>query len=490
MARGDPRRGVSLRVRLLAGLMFLMTVGLAAAAAASVLVLRAYLLDRADARLRGAQDLVATRVLGFLPRAAPALGVAVLDRTVGPTDYIVEIRPPGGPVLAVAGGGSDPPRSGPLMDRVSDLGSRAAAGAPFTVDDGGERFRAIAGTLPAGGGTDLVALPMRPATATVHRLAVIEAMAGAVVLVTAGISAWLILGRGLRPLRDVAETAAAIAAGDLSRRVPNSPVRSETGRLAAALNVMLGQIQTAFDERGRSQERLRLFVADASHELRTPLTSVRGYIDLLRQGAVPPPGVDDALRRVQEETRRMSTLVDDMLYLAHLDEQPPLDRAEVDLAIIVRDAVADTSAVEPDRDVALDCPPTCVVVGDGDALRQVVGNLLTNVRVHTPTSAAAAVTVARVGDRVCLRVSDTGPGMPPGAVDRVFDRFYRASGGRDRVHGGSGLGMSIVAAVAAVHGGTAEVHSTVGVGTTVTVTLPLDPARAGARTEPAHSPPA
>jgi two-component system, OmpR family, sensor kinase len=375
MARAEYRRGVSLRVRLLIGLLTLMTVGLGVTAFVSVLMLRAYLLDRTDGQLRRAQ-----------------------------------------------------------------------------------------------------------VAATVARLTAIEAVAGAAVLALAGSSAWLILGRGLRPLRDVAETAAAIAAGDLSRRVPDSPVRSETGRLAAALNVMLGQIQAAFDERARSQDRLRRFVADASHELRTPLTSVRGYVELLRQGAVPPAGVDDALRRVQDESARMGALVDDLLYLAHLDDahldsaHPGgrflLRLAEVDLSAVVRDAVADASAVEPDRAFTLDAPPRATVVGDADALRQVVGNLLANVRVHTPATAAVIVTVTAADREIRLEVRDTGPGMPPDVVERIFDRFYRASGSRDRVHGGSGLGMSIVAAVAATHGGTARVRSVPGQGTTVTVTLP------------------
>ncbi|MGF7234063.1 MAG: sensor histidine kinase [Frankia sp.] len=364
----NPRHGVSLRVRLLAGLLVLMTVGIGGTALASVLALRAYLHGRDE---------------------------------------------PG------------------------------------------------ANAVPA----------------TIDRLVAVEATAGVVVLVITASSAWLMLGRGLRPLRDVAETASAIAEGDLSRRVPPSPVRGETGRLAVAINVMLGQIQTAFDERGRSRERLRRFVADASHELRTPLTSIRGYIDLLRQGAVPPEEVDDALRRVQAETRRMGALVDDLLYLADLDEQPPLEQAEVDLAVVVREAVADASVVEPDREITLVAPATCVIVGDADALRQIVGNLLANVRVHTPTAASVTVAVTRPtgtgpADEVRLEVRDRGPGMPPEAVERVFDRFYRVSGSRDRARGGSGLGMSIVAAATAAHRGRAEVRSTVGVGTAVIVTLP------------------
>ncbi len=454
------------------GLLALLTTGLSAAAAISILALRTYLFDQTDNQLRGAQSLAAARGAAILPRLAPALGAEGLHRAIAPTDYVMELRQHDGSVLVVTGNGSGPTPSRPLIDTVTDLDTRIASGTPFTIVDSGRRYRAIVGSLPGDGGTDLVAIPLRPVTATVTRLVGVEAVAGIAVLALAGGSAWLLLGRGLRPLRDVAQTAAAIAGGDLSRRVPDSPLRSEVGRLAAALNVMLSQIQSAFEERIRSQERLQRFVADASHELRTPLTSIRGYVDLMRQGVVPPTGVDDALRRVQQETARMSALVDDMLYLAHLDEHRPLDRSDVDLAALLRDAVADAAAVEPDRPITLTCPDRYVIVGDTDALRQVIGNLLSNVRVHTPVTAQVEVELAHDDDRAYLEVRDFGPGMPPEAAGRIFDRFWRASGGRDRVHGGSGLGMSIVAAVAAAHGGTAEVRSAPDAGTTVRIVLP------------------
>ncbi len=169
----------------------------------------------------------------------------------------------------------------------------------------------------------------------------------------------------------------------------------------------------------------------------------------------------------------MSALVDDMLYLAHLDEHRPLERSDVDIAAVLRDAVADAVAVEPDRLIELTCPDRCVVVGDADALRQVVGNLLSNVRVHTPVTARVEATLVQESTRVHLTIRDFGPGMPPEAAERVFDRFWRASGSRDRVHGGSGLGMSIVAAVAAAHGGTADVRSAPGNGTSVRLILPI-----------------
>ncbi|WP_239396253.1 cell wall metabolism sensor histidine kinase WalK [Frankia sp. CiP3] len=469
----DPGRGTALRTRLMIGLLALLTVGLFSTAVISIFALRTYLFDQTDDQLRSAQNIVTARSNALLAQVAPTISIEGLQRAIAPTDYVVELRRRNGSVLVVTGSGSGPAPPRPLINAATDIDARVASGTPFTIVSDGRRFRAIARSLSAGGEIDLVAIPLRPVTATIARLAGIEIVAGIAVLTGAAFSAWLLLGRGLRPLRDVAETAAAIAGGDLSRRVPDSPARSEVGRLAAALNIMLGQIQSAFEERVRSQERLQRFVADASHELRTPLTSIRGYVDLMRQGVIPPADVDDALRRVQEESTRMSALVDDMLYLAHLDEHRPLERSDVDLAAVLRDAVADAVAVEPDRLIELTCPDRCVVVGDADALRQVVGNLLSNVRVHTPVTARVEATLVRDSARVHLTIRDFGPGMPSEAAERVFDRFWRASGSRGRVHGGSGLGMSIVAAVAAAHGGTADVRSAPGNGTTVRLVLPI-----------------
>ncbi len=475
-----PRRlqARTLRVRLMIGLALLMATGLMIPAVAGVVALRSYLLERTDSELRAAQSLLTMRGVALLTGIAPVLGAEGLQKVVAPTNYLVELRHADGTVQRVVGDVGHPLPPRPLMDVIDDLSTRAATGRPFTVLYGDRRYRVLAGMLPGAGMPDVVAVPLQPVVATTARLVAVETVAGVAVIVLAGVSAWLLLGRNLRPVRDVAATAAAIAAGDLSRRVPDYPPHNETGQLAAAINTMLGQIQTAFDDRVRSQERLQRFVADASHELRTPLTSVRGYIDLLRQGIVPPGEVDDALRRVYDETRRMGSLVDDMLYLAHLDEERPLIRAEVDFAALVHDAVRDAMVVEPARPVTLCLPERCPMVGDADALRQVIGNLLVNVRVHTPMTAAVTVELARSENMVVLRVHDDGPGMPPEVAERIFDRFFRAAGGRDRVHGGNGLGMSIVAAVAVAHGGTAEASSVLGRGTTIRITLPIHlPAR-------------
>lgn len=458
---------MTLRVRLIAGLLALLAACLAIVGTASVLALRSHLVSQTDTRLHSAQSLLGARGLAALTRLAPLLGAAGLEWAVAPTDFVIELRQPDGSVLALAGGDG-------LLPQVDDVDARIASGGPFTLETSRGPYRVVVGALP-GGLIDLVALPLGPVRDTTSQLILIEAVAGSAVLALGGGCAWFLLGRGLRPLRDVTRTAVAIADGDLARRVPHGPGRTETDRLATALNVMLAQIQRAFEERARSQDRLRRFVADASHELRTPLTSVRGYVDLLRQGVVPTAGRDDALRRVQDETRRMGTLVDDLLYLAHLDEERQPEHRAVDLAAIVRDAAADAAAVEPDRPLAVHTPPECQVRGDPDGLRQVVGNLLTNIRVHTPAGTPGEVSLDVSAGRVRLQVRDEGPGLEPADLERIFDRFYRSSAGRDRGRGGSGLGMSIVAAVAAAHGGTAEATGAPGQGLTVRITLPAGP---------------
>lgn len=503
---------MTLRLKLMAGLVALCALGLATASAASVFALRSYLNDRVDQQLTR-HELIGGMPLASLIAGAGALRPGRLERAAGPTDYVVEVRRADGRMLRVTGSASVAPPTTWLLDAAASAGQGRAGmsslSLPFTVTAGGDRYRAVQRTLPEGSRV-LVALPLRPITETVRRLVRVEAAVGAAVLVIMAVLAWFWLSRGLRPLRQMIGTASAIAAGDLDRRVPAGPARSETGQLAAALNAMLGQIQTAFADRIASQEQERRFAADAAHELRTPLTSIRGYADLLRSGMAPPADADTALRRIQEEAVRMGTLVDDLLYLAHLDElahprephplEPhPLERSAprrtpsspprtvLDLADVVRDAVADLRAAAPERPVHADLPATCPVLGDAGALRQLVGNLLTNARVHTPPDTPVEIRLRPIpptatvvvdaaaapsGLGAVLDVVDRGPGLPPEVAEHVFDRFYRAPESRASGRGGSGLGLSIVAATARAHGGLVEVTSIVGTGTAFRVLLP------------------
>jgi two-component system OmpR family sensor kinase len=273
----------------------------------------------------------------------------------------------------------------------------------------------------------------------------------------------------------MAETAGAIAGGDLGRRVPEARAGTEAGDLGVALNGMLARIEEAFDQRTASEARLRRFIADASHELRTPITTVRGYAELYRAGALQERAeLDEAMRRTQQEAERMGSLVEDLLHLARLDQGRPVERQAVDLAPLAADAVLDAQAAAPERDVAVDADGPAVVLGEEGPLRQVLANLVGNALVHAPDS-PVRVRVRTEGGAAVLEVADQGPGMAPTDAARAFERFYRADASRQRHRGGSGLGLAIVEATVRAHGGEVGIVTAPGEGTTVRVTLPLDP---------------
>jgi two-component system OmpR family sensor kinase len=275
------------------------------------------------------------------------------------------------------------------------------------------------------------------------------------------------------------DTAAAIAGGNLSLRVVDADPRTELGRLGGALNEMLGQIETALVARAASESRLRRFVADAAHELRTPLTSLRGYAELYRSGALADEaGVSNAMGRIEAEGARMSRLVDDLLLLARMDQQRGLELKPVDVVALANEAVADFRAVDPERPVSTTAIGSVVVQGDRIRLRQVLDNLLTNTRIHTPAVTPVRVEVAAVKDAVEIRVADEGPGIAPEDQERIFERFWRADPARARKTGGSGLGLAIVASLVEAHGGTVSVESAPGKGTTFVVRIPVSDASA------------
>jgi two-component system OmpR family sensor kinase len=324
-----------------------------------------------------------------------------------------------------------------------------------------------------GGNYVLLAIPIDDVQGTLRQLLQLEAIVGLAGLIATGVLALLIIRIGLRPLVRMGAVAEDIAAGDLSRRVEPATPATEIGRLGLALNGMLSQIESAFARRTESENTLRRFIADASHELRTPLTSVRGYAEMLRRGAEKSPE-DSALarRRIEEESVRMSEMVDDMLVLARLGQGRPLDNKPVDLQAIAQDAVADAHAVAPRRDISLDAPSRVVVSGDDTRLRQALGNLVRNALVHTPPETAIQVGVAADDGLVRITVSDHGPGLGPEESARIFEPFYRADPSRSRDSGGAGLGLSIVAAVAGAHGGTVQVRETPGGGATFEIDIP------------------
>jgi len=391
----------------------------------------------------------------------------------------------------------DPAASIDLDKAVSRATTAGQTVRPYTVGSvGGSSLRyRVAVQQRSDGGYVVVGIPMREADATLSRLIWVEVAATAAVLVVLALVAFWVIRLGLRPIDKMTATADAIAEGDLSRRVDVGPATTEAGRLGLALNGMLHQIEGAFEQRQASEERLRRFIADASHELRTPLTSIRGYTELYRSGAVTEgPGLTDAMRRIEGESVRMGELVDDMLLLARLDQGRPLEAKPVDLAAIARDSVADARAVEPDRPITIDVPAGPVIMtGDEQRLRQLMANLLANVRQHTPAGTSVDVTLsiagptagptpdAHVGSTVgpgamaVIEVSDQGPGIEAEDARRIFERFYRADPSRVRhgSDGGAGLGLSIVAAVAAAHHGRASVETARGHGARFRVELPL-----------------
>lgn len=383
-----------------------------------------------------------------------------------------------------------------LQDAAPDLGSvpASATGHLVTVRslDGHSRWRLRVVSDGGSGQSVVLAVSLADADATVQRLTWISLGISAIVLLFTAAASGVIAGIGLRPLTRIEETAERIAAGDLTERVPTYRERTEVGRLAAALNGMLGQIERAFSARTESELKLRRFVSDASHELRTPLATVRGHAEMWRNGIVQQGAeLDTLVARIESESVRMGALVDDMLLLARLDQARPLDRRPVDLLSIATDAVVDAEAQQPERSIQLqhaagDRAP--VVIGDEARLRQVVANLLSNALSHTPVSSNVDVRVAVLNDTVELSVKDSGPGMNPEVLNEVFDRFYRADPSRTRDHGGTGLGLAIVKSLVDANGGAVVCRSSVVEGSTFTVTLPFDgrteSGGEAARTEP------
>ena len=450
------------------------------------------LVDQIDQRLDGAINFTRAGSAGAIPdrsREATATRTrAPARRTTRPTpgcpEFFIARLADDGSVEAEQPGNLRVGDPAPKIDPARAVARAVSADQrlkPYTVgaDDGSSlRFRMAVQENPFGG-YNVAAIPMREADATLSRLIGVEIASTAAALVVLGLVAFWVIRLGLRPIDRMTATADAIAEGDLSRRVEVGPTSTEAGRLGLALNGMLHQIEGAFDERQASEDRLRRFIADASHELRTPLTSIRGYTELYRSGAVSEgAGLADAMRRIEGESVRMGELVDDMLLLARLDQGRPLDADPVDVAALARDSVSDARAVEPERPIALRVPDGPVIVaGDEQRLRQLMANLLANARQHTTPDTPVEVSVAAVGRRqAVIEVADFGPGHRcrgcPTDLRAVLPG-RSVAGAAQRSDGGAGLGLSIVAAVAAAHHGQASVETAPGHGARFRIELPL-----------------
>jgi two-component system OmpR family sensor kinase len=556
---------IPLRIKLITAVLALVAIALAVISTVSIALFRDYQIRRASEQVTAVFYEIVNEFNGphgLQPGDVQGIG-----------SYLVAMRPLGSQLTTPGN-----------LTSIPDVPSSAAwlaANHDKLVDvpavSGTDNWRVITaqvtyrGVDPASGefitqrDTLIVGVDLGDINGTIGRLAYIDMVVSVVVVLALAIVGIAIVRTSLRPLTEIEQTAQAIAAGDLSRRVPEHDPRTEVGRLGRALNMMLAQIESAFHARERSEasarrseERMRQFVADASHELRTPLTAIRGYAEYYRQrggldngshpageaehessrqpahsgaapgttpaspatpgtsasppasSASPPassadpsrsggpgpaaepasadpltgPDMDRIMERVEQESSRMGGLVEDMLMLARLDEQRPIERRPADLLSLAADAVQDARIVAPSRaiDLTVDAGTAFLVLGDEARLRQVISNLMSNALTHTPEGSPISVRILagqQAGNppvpSAVLEVTDHGPGLTPEQASRVFERFYRADQARDRRTGGSGLGLAIVDALVAAHDGTVSVDTSPGRGATFRITLPLAP---------------
>jgi two-component system, OmpR family, sensor kinase len=468
---------VSLRSRLLLALLALVAAGLAVAGVATYLSLRGFLLERVDAQLRDARVPMAMALTDSTGvsdlqggRSGNPGGANLPPGTYG------QLRESTGNI--VSAGTFDYGQTN-LPTPVLPASLQVPSGANYRIFSAkatsgqSAGFRVLVENVPGAKRVLIVAIPLTETRQTLTRLLTIEAVVSLVVLAALAAAAWWLIKRDLRPLETMAVTADSIAAGDLTRRVQPAEQRTEVGRLGLSLNTMLGRIEEAFAERAATEEKLRRFLADASHELRTPLTSIRGYSEVFDRAKDDPENLELAMRRIEEESKRMGVMVEELLVLARLGEGREPERAPVDLARVVDDAVNDARAAAPARDIALESVEAVDVLGDDHQLRQVVANLLGNALRHTPDEARIRVTLVAGDGRATLAVADDGPGLTPDIAAKVFEPFYRADESRARETGGAGLGLAIVAAIVESHGGEVRLVTAPGAGATFTVALPV-----------------
>jgi two-component system OmpR family sensor kinase len=514
---------VSLRTRLLLALGAVALVALIAADLATYSSLKSFLISRVDEQLDTTHDAVLQAMYhpsgppnGPVPEGTqpggsqtdgnsqpgaapdgdyPDTGSAASNfQRLAPGTFVALLQPNGSVVTqqpyVEEGGKQLEPKLPAHLSSLAGSGERTPPRSrnfdASAVQAGSSSFRVSASQIP-GGDILVVALPLSGEQQTLDRLLNIELAVTGGALILAGLIGWWMVRVGLRPLSAIERTAAAISQGELGRRVPGETPKTEVGRLARVINSMLGRIEGAFAAREatlsdlrRSEGTLRRFVSDASHELRTPLAAVSAYAELFERGANQrPEDLTRVIAGIRAETARMGHLVDDLLLLARMDEGRPLERVQVELVGLAAEAVHAAAAVGPEWELQLEASEPVEVVGDPARLRQVIDNLLANVRAHTPPGTTAKVKVDRMDDRVVLRVADDGPGIPPEEAERLFERFYRADQSRSRSSGGSGLGLSIVWAIVSAHGGTVSASPGDGGGSVFTVTLPVPPSNAG-----------
>lgn len=481
-----PLRRLSLRARLLLLTTALLLAGLSLISALVSDHLQRYQLDRIDSQLRSFTAIVSSEPASGLP--SELSGNA--DRPE-PLDSALDLV--GAPYLVYLGADGEVAEgflssrldraSTPQTDELRAIPSNGEA-VDLRAADGSERWRAVARATAESGGTVIAAAPLSEADATIDRLRLSSLISGVALLVLLTGVGWFALGRGLRPLRRIEHTAAAIADGDLTRRVPElAPAGTEIGHLSASLNTMLGQLERAFADQAASEARMRTFVSDVSHELRTPLFGIKGSTELYRMGAMPESAdVDEAMHRIDREATRLTALTEGLLLLAQLDEAPEgqLDAGPMDLRTLADDARHDLRTLDASRPVELTGPGgsgppgPAPVHADEARLWQIVTNFVGNAAAHTPPGTAVRIGVGTAENRAVLEVADQGPGMTAEQADRVFDRFYRTDRSRSPSgSGNAGLGLAIARSIARAHGGDVELETAIGEGACFRLTLPL-----------------
>jgi len=471
----------SLLNRLTLGVVLLSTLGVVASDIAAQTLLRTYLTQEVDNELLSIAG-------GSIPRLERA-GIES-DNDGDENDRTMQVRPlrsiptatsvtligPAGIVLGQIGGDLNATEITSYLSAITPEKTAKYGNRPFTIETDEHDFRVLSQTLPSGFGRVVVAHSFEDIDRILARLQGLFILIGLVMIFFIALASRKVITVGLRPLANVEATAERIAEGDLTARLPDVKPNTEVGRLVSTLNTMLGRIEESFDARLESESKLRRFVADASHELRTPITAIRGFAELHRQGAVSgEEKTKELIGRIENESKRMGSLVEDLLLLARLDQSREMKSDPVNLTQIVSDAVASARAAGQNHTVNFDEQGEEIyALGDKDRIHQVVANLLANARTHTPAGTIIDVSVRQDTDGVRIRIADNGPGLSKSDQERIFERFYRADASRVRTDGeGTGLGLSIVDAVMRAHAGQVSVQSEVGKGAVFTLFFPL-----------------
>ena len=473
----------SLRNRLLVSVLIVSAIGIAASDFGAIQSLRHFLVNQLDTQLitishntqmqldrAGIESQQqATDDMQFMP-IRPLRGV--------PTTTTVTLLDPTGAVIGHIGGDLMGSSTGAEFKGFTLEKVLATQGKPFNLNSENDlHYRVIATSLPSGQGSVLVASSLENVSKTLKELGFLFLLISLLVLALVGLLARAFIRLSLKPLNEVEVTAAAIAGGDLSARLPQSRPTTEVGKLTTSLNRMLERIEESFAVRVESESKLRRFVADASHELRTPLTAIRGFAELHRQGAVSgEEKTKELVQRIEKESIRMGSLVEDLLLLARMDQTPELAKEPVDLDNLIHEVVASARAAGPDHPITVDLPEgDNFVLGDLTRIHQAVANLLANARTHTPSGTAITVSIKQLESETTITVADQGPGLSHADQEKIFERFYRADTSRARTKGeGSGLGLSIVDAVMKSHGGSVSVLSELGQGCEFTLHFPIN----------------